>query len=718
MGTRVIRKAIRFLIIDIIIIIGIFVLQFRNDSTIIEKNGNLQIVLAESKTSDNVSVLQNYLQVNYNGIIFTATDQNPALIKVKNEKERKPVELISWRKTNVRSYQFDYSNGIELIIDVSDEKSDSPLSVSVIMPSDVEHFYLPYSYSRNMQQLDSENDRRVILKGRNSTWNLYTHGYEDEYVSFSENGDNAHYSLYDDKEKFTFDSIVNLALADESIYKSSITSLRNNFISLFNSSLRDGSYNESSVVAYVAAMAENGDYLQAIENIPSSFKQDIQRTYLSAPYFDSLANMNIVLENEISVKETQIKKTVDSFNLDIYTMDNLANFLAIHSNPKIVSSLLSKTAAYDLSECTLSQASGIVSTYVELTKLNPDYAKYLTPIINTCIEKITQCCSYEGDTVALSENDTFVSVVQAVETGSALIRYGKLSGNNVLEKGGHVIINSYLSDNSSFDMKTLSRLYTIMAYDNWYYPHFELINTNEKGNKVWAWTVARSITYKKDADDTIRLTIDFPVTYTHYLIIKGIESFDEIYIYDMQFRTDPRFENYNSSGYVYVGNNGTLLLKSRHRSESEVIRLVYKPDTPSSSPVTDSTVTESEQSAVSTEKEAVPTPVENHSDANKAESSAKSSDLSGKSTELQTNSTDSPEATYSVVLENTSNARKVNIINIIRAFRPDLTYNEANDMYKQVEAKEAVVVKEGMTLEEADDFIAKITNVNGIASKR
>ena len=63
---------------------------------------------------------------------------------------------------------------------------------------------------------------------------------------------------------------------------------------------------------------------------------------------------------------------------------------------------------------------------------------------------------------------------------------------------------------------------------------------------------------------------------THYIIIKGVTPFNSIYIYDMAFRTDPRFESYNSSGYVYKKNTSTLLLKSRHKSEFETVRLVYR----------------------------------------------------------------------------------------------------------------------------------------------
>ena len=65
------------------------------------------------------------------------------------------------------------------------------------------------------------------------------------------------------------------------------------------------------------------------------------------------------------------------------------------------------------------------------------------------------------------------------------------------------------------------------------------------------------------------------MSYTHYLIVNGIEQFRAIYIYDIAFRSDYRFETYNSSGYIYQPATKSLLLKSRHKSDIENIRLIY-----------------------------------------------------------------------------------------------------------------------------------------------
>ena len=50
MKARVFRKALGMILVDIVIIIGIFVLQFRTDSNIIEKIGNLQVTLTKSES--------------------------------------------------------------------------------------------------------------------------------------------------------------------------------------------------------------------------------------------------------------------------------------------------------------------------------------------------------------------------------------------------------------------------------------------------------------------------------------------------------------------------------------------------------------------------------------------------------------------------------------------------------------------------------------------
>ena len=99
-----------------------------------------------------------------------------------------------------------------------------------------------------------------------------------------------------------------------------------------------------------------------------------------------------------------------------------------------------------------SSVAGIMQTYADLKKLKPSYASILEPFLEQSIQVITDACSFEGNILTISENDTFLSVIQAVETGIALLRYGQISQNETLISAGYALINSYLTESSSFDL--------------------------------------------------------------------------------------------------------------------------------------------------------------------------------------------------------------------------------------------------------------------------
>ena len=246
--------------------------------------------------------------------------------------------------------------------------------------------------------------------------------------------------------------------------------------------------------------------------------------------------MNSNLEKTMKDYERRIQESADRGLFDLFTVHKIADFIYLHTGQNTVLKLLKNAADAEPENLTIAQISGILQAY----------ASVLEPVLEPGIERITEACKFEGNILTISENDTFLSVNQAVETGIALLRYGRLTENETLEKAGYAIVNSYLAESSSFDLRTLSNLYPVIAYDNLFYPHLEKVS-DDGGSTVWAWT------------------------------------------YDMSFRTDPRFETYNSSGYVYKKNTETLLLKSRHKSQLEKIRLVYRVAKPAAAPVVETT---------------------------------------------------------------------------------------------------------------------------------
>ena len=63
---------------------------------------------------------------------------------------------------------------------------------------------------------------------------------------------------------------------------------------------------------------------------------------------------------------------------------------------------------------------------------------------------------------------------------------------------------------------------------------------------------------------------------THYAIIRGVRPFISIQIHGRDWRSDPQFERYESSGWVYYQQEQVLILKLRHFSATENMRIIYR----------------------------------------------------------------------------------------------------------------------------------------------
>ena len=571
MSIRILKKALGLLIVYIVIIIGIFVLQFRTDSSIIKKIGGLQVTLAQTENG-NSTILKNSLRITYNGLNIYCDDQNPAIL-TSSENQNKEIQLINYEIIEPLSFRFFFTDDVTLLVSLSSEEAGARLSAAANLPDGTTRLSIPFSFTSNTK-ITSEDSSHVIIAGKKDSWEVQSSAIHDNMLSFTPADAIASYSIFTETKKFSFEAIADLPLADSQTYQRNITTFKNNLIAAFHANSVESNISEQVAISYIATMAERNQYSQALEEIPQSLKRGKQKTFLSAPYFGSLEEMNEQLEISIRDYERRITESANSDSLDIFTVSNISSFISIHSSPAASKRLLQKVASANLENATIAQVTGIIQVYVDLVKMNPEYAEILKPAMDGCIERITDACSFENNVLTISENDTFLSVIQAVETGIAILRYGLLSGNSTLQKAGYVLVNSYMTEASSFDLRTLANLFPILAYNNTYIPHFEIIKAPDNGSII-VWTCTKSINFEKEADGSSTLSIDFGEGDTQYLILRGIPQFTKIYIYDMQYRTDPRFETYNSSGYVYKPVTNTLLLKSRHKTAREVIRFEY-----------------------------------------------------------------------------------------------------------------------------------------------
>ena len=593
-----IRKSIGLLILYSIIIVGIFFLQFRNESVISQNFGALRIALAQTQDKDGGTSLKNSMQVSFKGISFTADEVHPAILTKKSEGNNTVTEnlsLLSYEQQTQGTVTFKFrtegEDEVSLTFAHNESDDEASLSIFASLPKDAESVSFSFKPSTGYSVTERTNSRQIFTS-KNSTYSFSASKLTDEQIFISQKSPFATFSLYDPSTIFTFASLSpTLEVAGEQLYQEKMCEFRAKLVSGTAEAMKMPSQlTESIVVAYMAEMDAQGRFEEALASVPESFKKGNKRTYLSAPYFGSLSTMQPSLSMKLRNMEEMIENaagltSLSSSALNIFTMEDLAEFIEVIGPTESVKKLLSIPSAImsgnatnaDGTEfkATVAQAAGIIRTYIALSKKNSQLAEYLAPAMESCVSAIESSCSLAADAtvpggqaILLAENDAPVPPVTAIEAGAALISYGEQVTSSEITTAGRAITSSALI-RGGFDLATAADIYPSVV-SNVDYPHCSLIL---RDGSIWAWTVADISYTQRNNVGTMLLKSD--VGNIHYTILMNMPEFKNMNIYGLSYPSDPRFENYNSAGYVYRKQLKTLFLKMRNKNETETVRFTF-----------------------------------------------------------------------------------------------------------------------------------------------
>lgn len=575
-----VRKFFGLTVLYAAIIIGIFVIQFKTESIISKNIGTMRVTLAQSQNDDESILLKNQFNVAFKGLNFFCNSDFPATVY--SDEASKNLVLSSYEEIENSSIQFFFEGGTSLKFSVTSPEIDGDLLIVANISEGFNHIRIPFKTDKTLS-VSSLATNKLLAATKTESFTLTASEAREDCIILSRTEHIASYLPYDPTKHFTFDSLENVAGIEtqETDYRTNIKSLRNKVIPATKELLASAnaeSITEYQATAYVAEMAANGRWDEALSSIPDSFKKGSRRTYFSAPYFNNLANMNrsLVVETERLSSVTQ--SAIDSSNMDIYTADGIIDYILREKKTNKITKLLSIPSTFEEFSPTTKQMIGILSVYTGLYNTDEGLASYLGDYIDPCIKAMEEMCTLDGgefEFEPLSE----LSLSQILTLGQSFIDLGNIKEKKEYTTFGYLLINRGIAQNGPIDLRTLSEIYPLIAKDNKYYPHTAILGYYG-ATPVWAWTCAPSIDYTIGADNIVNITIEVPIGQSHYVIFNGIPTFHaQIEIQKQMFRTDPRFETYNSSGYVYQSNTQTLLIKSRHKTASELIRLFCDPAT-------------------------------------------------------------------------------------------------------------------------------------------
>ncbi|MCR5605435.1 MAG: hypothetical protein K6F69_01280 [Treponema sp.] len=573
MRSHPIRKFCILFVIYTVVIVGIFILQFRSESVISRSIGAMHVTVAETQTSANTTALKNRFQVAFHGLTITSDDTIPIVLTYKDSHKENLV-LDKFDITSDTSCAMQFVGGTALVFTATGSESSSLMEINAIIPQNAVSLELNYKTTNGYSVLSST-AKQIIFSSQRDSYSLRAEKLSENSITFFENEGTARYAYYDPSSQFSFDTLISNPISSKKTLDTTIQSLKNDLIQLFNASLASdsSSLTEDSIVAYISERAIRNEYDEAINEIPTAFKRNSKRTFKTTPYLGSLISMNRSLVIQTNNYNSLLAQAVVSNTLDIFTVTNIAPYLLTLGKDENVVKLLSIPNNLEKFEPTLEQAAGIISFYNFFYKENKEYASIIETKANECLGIIEKACQLDNGRVIIKEKEASLPLLQAAIVGKALMDYGSAISRPEITAAGRAILSTYLENSSSLDLRTLTELYYIVTPDNTYIPHIKILDKNAK-DIMWAWTVANDISISKTST-SISYKINFPQTKSHYMIINNVEPFDEIEIYGLKYHTDPRFESYNSSGYSYNKSTKTLFIKSRHKSPTEVIKLIY-----------------------------------------------------------------------------------------------------------------------------------------------
>ena len=480
---------------------------------------------------------------------------------------------------------------IELNFYLQAEPDNEALVISSVLPAGVNTMIVPFSIIQKASSLPSDNDElyvsfegakwsfdRPVPEIRHGTFTLTA---KNPVIAYRRHGgrifDPIQYIVAGAMEKSRFDEIA--AAWKNKVYTSWTGQI-------------SSAANETLVSAWVAETADRQSLGEAVERLPETFINSPARTYVSSPYLGRLPS---ALKSKSDFEKTNLERLTRLFQTDkdaFLLEEKLFVYLAQRNYAALFDQAIQYIKTIQPDMLTVQLLPAVFEGWWAWSIWHPDEENPFEILVHqarlTAGELIKK--DAENGDVFIVDGQT-ADIAYNARLGSAITVYGESSGNNEWAALGRSLIISCLAysndsggiprllqeNNGRFSvtdntptMEAL-QMYQLAALSD-YFPHAVGVSTLVKG--VWIWTMSPSISASYQNN-----VLDFGILFnngeTHYMLISGLRSFSKIQMRDIDYRSDPQFENWNAPGWIYSPSEQTLLVKLVHRTPVEHIKIFF-----------------------------------------------------------------------------------------------------------------------------------------------
>jgi hypothetical protein len=356
--------------------------------------------------------------------------------------------------------------------------------------------------------------------------------------------------------------------------------------------LMAGSPDEETIVAYVVESGRRGGYRSAVATAPKAFLDGAGRSFLSTVYFGRLDEaLRSFSANE---RETlgRLSRLANERNLDLFTEEDIISYLAVRASRTLADDVALFAHSVDPGSLTPLSAVGFLECWADWKKYRPNTANPFDTLVDQARFVLSRTLKRSEDGSVLPVIDEKIDTAFALRAGRALERAVELPKDAAWADLGRTLKLSVLAlaDTSGSVPQTYQvsssaapvpigqlRLSAAGIYymitDETLLPRAVSLSADGSA-PLWAWTGASAVEATREGE-ILDIAVTFSPGETHYMLIRGLRPFAKIQLYGIDFRTDPRFERYDSSGWAYSASEQTLILKMKHKSAVEHVRIFF-----------------------------------------------------------------------------------------------------------------------------------------------
>jgi hypothetical protein len=114
MAKKTIHKVFGHIVLYLVIILGIFALQFRNQSIISRNFGQLRLTLSEIKNENGEKVFKDSFFISYKGVSLFSNTDTPLIVTDTKKKERTLV-FTGWKELSESAFELHFSGDFILL---------------------------------------------------------------------------------------------------------------------------------------------------------------------------------------------------------------------------------------------------------------------------------------------------------------------------------------------------------------------------------------------------------------------------------------------------------------------------------------------------------------------------------------------------------------------------------------------------------------------------